>query len=139
MDSSGNLVAVYVAYVIVAVVLTAWLARTLFQSGAAFLHDVFDGKAQLSQAVNRLLVVGFYMLNLGYALYILRASRGLEGFDAVQFLVNRLAVLLVSLAGIHFVNMLVFWWIRTRHEQRHLPTPVAPQALVPPTPDRPQE
>ena len=99
---------VYVAYVIVAVVLTAWLARTLFQSGAAFLHEVFDGKAQLSQAVNRLLVVGFYILNL-YALYILQASRGLEGFDAVQFLVNRLAVLLVSLAAIHFVNMLVFW------------------------------
>ena len=64
MNSSGNLVAVYVAYVIVAVVLTAWLARTLFQSGAAFLHDVFDGKAQLSQAVNRLVVVGFYILNL---------------------------------------------------------------------------
>ena len=85
--------------------------------------------------VNRLLVVGFYMLNLGYALYILRAARGLDAFEAVQFLVNRLAILLVTLAGMHFLNVFVFWRIRTHREQRSMPTPVAPQVFLPPTPE----
>lgn len=134
MGTDGKAILVYVIYVGVAVGLTAWLARTLFKSGTAFLHDVFVGKPELAEAVNRLLVVGFYMLNLGYALYILRASRGLDGFAAVQFLVNRLALLLVSLAAFHFSNVLVFWRIRGRREQRHLPTPVAPQALMPSAP-----
>lgn len=125
---------VYAVYVVVAVGLTAWLARTLFNNGTAFLQDVFAGKPDLAEAVNRLLVVGFYMLNLGYALYILRASRDLDGFEAVQFLVNRLALLLVTLAVIHFLNVLVFWKIRTRREQRHLPAPVAAQAIVPTPP-----
>jgi hypothetical protein len=139
---SGNdttIYLVYAVYVIVAVGLTAWLARTLFGSGTAFLHDVFVDKPELADAVNRLLVVGFYMLNLGYALFILRASEGLTGFAAIQFLVNRLALLLVTLAGIHFLNVFVFWRIRAHREQRHLPTPVAPQALVPPAPAVPQE
>ena len=74
------------------------------------------------------------MLNLGYALYILRASRGLDAFEAIQFLVNRLALLLVTLAGLHFVNVFVFWRIRARREQRTLPYPIAPQVLVPPAP-----
>jgi hypothetical protein len=53
--------------------------------------------------------------------------------------VNRLALLLVTLAGIHFVNVFVFWRIRARREQRQLPTPVAPQMLVPPAPTTTQE
>jgi hypothetical protein len=139
MRTDANAILVSVIYVVVAVGLTVWLARTLFHNGTAFLHDVFADKPELAEAVNRLLVTGFYMLNLGYALYILRASRGYDGFEAVQFLVNRLALLLVTLAGIHFVNVFVFWRIRARREQRQLPTPVAPQMLVPPAPTTTQE
>jgi hypothetical protein len=88
---------------------------------------VFADRPQLAEAVNKLLVTGFYMLNLGYALWILRASRGYDGFEAMQFLVNRLALLLVSLAAIHFVNVLVFWRIRARRELRQMPSPVLPR------------
>jgi hypothetical protein len=139
MRTDANAILVSLIYVVVAVGLTVWLARTLFHNGTAFLHDVFADKPELAEAVNRLLVTGFYMLNLGYALYILRASRGYDGFEAVQFLVNRLALLLVTLAGIHFVNVFVFWRIRARREQRHLPTPIAPQLLVPPAPATTEE
>jgi hypothetical protein len=132
MQTDGNAIAVYGVYVVVAIGLTAWLARTLFNSGTAFLHDVFVDRPQLAEAVNRLLVVGFYMLNLGYALYILRTSGGLGGFEAVQFLVNRLALLLVTLALLHFVNVFVFGRIRGRRELRDMPRPIAPQAIVPP-------
>ena len=132
--SDHNAIVVYGVYVVIAAFLTAWLARTLFRSGVAFLHDVFSDRPELADAVNRLLVVGFYMLNLGYALYILRAARGLDAFEAVQFLVNRLAILLVTLAGMHFLNVLVFWRIRARREQRMLPAPVAPQVFMPANP-----
>jgi len=134
MRTESNTIIAYAVYVVVAVGLTMWLARTLFRNGAAFLLDVFADKPQLAEAVNRLLVTGFYMLNLGYAFFILRASRGYDGFEAAQFLVNRLAILLVTLAAIHFVNVAVFWRIRARREQRHLPTPVAAQVLLPATP-----
>ena len=134
MRTDSNSIMAATMYVAVAVGLTVWLARTLYTSGTAFLRDVFHEKPELADAVNRLLVVGFYMLNLGYALYILRAARGLDGFEAVQFLVNRLALLLVSLAAIHFVNVLVFWRIRIHREQRSMPTPVAAQVLIPPAP-----
>ena len=106
----------------------------MFRNGAAFLYDVFEDRPALAEAVNRLLVVGFYMLNLGYAFYLLRAGKGLDAFGAVQFFVKRLSILLVTLAMLHFVNVLVFWRIRARREQRHLSTPVAPLMLLPPAP-----
>jgi hypothetical protein len=121
---------VYLAYAMVAVGLTIWLAKTLYRAGGVFLERVFDGRAEVAEAVNRLLVTGFYMLNLGYGLYLLRAEPQATAFGAMTFLVNRLAVLLVSLGLIHFVNVWVFWRIRQRSEQRHLPPPVAPQVVV---------
>jgi hypothetical protein len=134
MSANGNAVLVYILYVAVAVGLTIWLARTLFRNGTVFLEDVFEGHEGLAASVNHLLVVGFYMLSLGYALYILRASGGMEAFEATQFLVNRLAVLLVSLAAIHFVNVFVFWRIRTHREQDQMPKPVLRPKHVTPAP-----
>jgi hypothetical protein len=134
MNGDQNVIAIYVIYAAVAVAVTALLARTLFQNGAVFLEDVFADRPGLAVAVNRLLVVGFYMLNLGYAFYVLRAGEGLELFEAVQYLVNRLALLLVTLAVLHFVNVFVFWRIRAHREQRQLPPPLAPQVILTPPP-----
>jgi hypothetical protein len=134
MGSQGNVVVVYTLYVGVAVGLTIWLARTLFRNGTVFLRDVFEGQPGLAEAVNHLLVVGFYMLSLGYGLYILHASQGMGSLEAAQFLVNRLAMLLVSLAAIHFVNVFVFWRIRVHRERRDMPPPVKATGFLPPAP-----
>ena len=124
-------VVAYAVYLLISVALTVWVARTLSQNGRIFLADVLHGNEKLADAVNHLLVVGFYMLNLGYAFYILRtAERGFDAVGAVQYFVSRLALLLVTLAVIHFLNVAVFWHIRGRGEQRQMPVPVAPQATL---------
>lgn len=123
-------ITIYTIYAAVAIAMTALLARTLFKAGGVFLDDVFEGKPRLAEAVNRLLVVGFYMLNLGYGLFLMRAEPQDTAFDAVAYLVNRLAILLVTLGLIHFVNVFVFWKIRQRAEIRNAPPPVAPQIFI---------
>jgi hypothetical protein len=130
--SSGYAIAVYFAYAAVAVGLTAWLARTLFRNGAVFLHDVFADRPGLADAVNRLLVTGFYMLNLGYGLWVLEAARGLDALGAVQLFIRRVAILLVVLAVMHLINVFVFWMIRQSRERRTLPPPIPPSIAPPP-------
>src|SRR5689334_6303659 len=66
-ESTSYLVSVYAAYGVASVGLTVGLARTLFKNGAVFLEDVFKDNRGMAEAVNRLLVVGFYLLNFGYA------------------------------------------------------------------------
>jgi hypothetical protein len=126
----GNVIAAYGVYVAVALCLTTWLARTLFRNSQVFLDDVFEHRPELAASVNHLLVIGFFMLNIGWAFLVLRSGRGLDAFGSVQFLINRLAVLLVSLGLIHFVNVFVFWRIRARTAQRTMPPPVTPQVVV---------
>lgn len=132
MPRQTFLVPVYAAYGVIAVGVVIYLARTLFRNGAVFLADVFPDKPELAGAVNRLLVVGFYLLNLGYAFLLLQANSAPDVLTAVEVLARKLGILLVSLGGLHFLNMYVFYRIRRRAQVATLPPPVAPQAYVPP-------
>jgi hypothetical protein len=121
------LVPVYLTYGVIAVLLTLWLARTLFSNGAVFLNDVFADKPKLAEAVNRLLVVGFYLFNLGYACLLLKAEPATSLVGAIETLAYKLGALLVSLGVMHFVNMYLFHRIRRRAELARLPPPVVHQ------------
>ena len=121
------LVVVYVLYAAASVGLTVWLARTLSKNGAVFLRDVFRDTPDLAESVNRLLVVGFYLANLGYAFLLLKAGPAETAIAAIETLSAKMGALLLSLAGMHFANLLVFHRIRRRALLRTLPPPVAPQ------------
>ncbi len=133
MQTTSYLVPVYVAYAVIAVGLTMWLARTLFKNGAVFLNDVFGDNKALAEAVNRLLVVGFYLLNLGYACLLLKAERSESAVEAIETLATKLGFLLLSLGLIHFGNLFLFHRIRRRAQIATLPPPVAPQMRIPTT------
>ena len=124
------LVPVYVVYSVVAVGLIVWLARTLFHNGAVFLEDLFVDHPGMAQAVNRLLVIGFYMANLGYAAMLLQSNEASDAVTAFEVLAHKLGLLLLSLAALHFLNMYVFFRIRRRATASVLPPPVAPQVRV---------
>ncbi|MEA2931847.1 MAG: hypothetical protein QOI56_632 [Actinomycetota bacterium] len=135
------LVPVYAIYVVVSVSLVAWLARTLSHNGAVFLEDVFDDP-RMAEAVNKLLVTGFYMLNLGYAALLLKARAAPTAVAAFEVLGQKLGVLLVSLAVVHFANLWVFHLIRHRAPAPPAGASRAPmpgsQGEVPPEPAGPQ-
>jgi hypothetical protein len=126
--SANPLVTVYLIYAAASLVLTVWLARTLFKNGEVFLEEVFADNPRMASAVNRLLVVGFYLLNLGYALLTLKADGGATtGIAAIEVLAMKLGALLLSLGVLHFCNLLLFHRIRRRLQIRLAPPPVRPQ------------
>lgn len=123
----GYLLVVYAAYSLASVGLTIWIARTLFKNGAVFLEEVFSDHPKMAEAVNRLLVVGFYLLNLGYAALMLKAPGSNSAVEAIEVLSYKLGLLLLSLGGMHFLNLYLFHRIRRRAKLAVLPPPVAPQ------------
>src|SRR6186713_1506958 len=107
--SAQHLGFVYLAYAGISVALTVWIARTLFKNGEVFLEDVFSHNPRMSGAVNRLLVVGFYLLNLGYALVTLRSNRTeLTPVQAIEMLAMKLGALMIGLGVLHFLNLYLF-------------------------------
>lgn len=127
-------VATYVAYLLVTVPLTVWVASTLSRNGAVFLADVFAGNEELARAVNRLLVVGFYLLNLGFVSLYLRSGADVSDLRGLlEQLSVKLGVVTLVLGVVHFLNVWVFSSIRRRHRMEAFRSaPVAPQAFTAP-------
>lgn len=127
-DVPQHLISVYLIYAGASVALTIWLARTLFRNGEVFLEEVFADNPRMATSVNRLLVVGFYLLNLGYALITLRAGTAVvTAIQAIEVLAMKLGALLLSLGALHFCNLYLFHRIRRRAQIRLAPPPVRPQ------------
>jgi hypothetical protein len=122
---------VYLIYALSSVVLTIWLARTLGTNGRVFLEDVFKDNPALAASVNRLLVVGFYLVNLGYACLLLEGGTASDLRGAIETLATKLGALLLSLAFMHFLNMFVFHRIRRRARRSAELAPLPPHAMLP--------
>lgn len=135
-----TIVVTYMVYLAISVTLTIWVARTLHQRGAIFLVDAFQGNQELAASVNHLLVVGFYLINIGFVSLALRSEAHITtSRAAIEMLSDKLGWVLLILGGMHFFNLFVFSRIRSRaqnHGQRR--PPVAPDAVlhvaVPPPP-----
>ena len=125
----------YVIYLLVSIALTIWVARTLSSNGRVFLADVLRGDEKLADAVNRLLVVGFYLVNLGFvALYLSDDDTIADTRGVFEALSTKLGVVLLVLGVMHLGNVYVLNRIRRRGvmEREQVP-PVAPQGWVAPS------
>lgn len=110
---------------------TVFVGRTLHKHGRIFLVDAFGGNAALADAVNHLLVVGFYLINIGYVCERAEEGRFLESLSAmIAALGERLGTVLIVLGLMHFFNLYVFSRIRRRGMLRNQPPPVLPAEMI---------
>jgi hypothetical protein len=122
----------YVSYLIISVSLTVWVAKTLHKNGRIFLVDAFRGNELLADSINHLLVVGFYLINIGYVSLALREGQmpvDLQG--VLETLSRKVGVVLLVLGGMHFFNLLVFSKMRKRALLHRTPPPLPPQVPIP--------
>ena len=106
--------AVYVTYVVLAVALISWLGYTLQRDGRVFLEDVFAHQPNMAESVSRLLVSGFVVFTLGYALLLLRIDGTITPVAALRSAVRQFGLLLLSLGLLHLLNMLILMQVRRR-------------------------
>lgn len=115
---------IYIAYFLASLGMTVWVARTLHKNGRIFLVDAFSGNQQMADSVNHLLVVGFYLVNLGFILLFLRVGeKPTDLVQGVEYISTKLGVVMLVLGGMHFFNMFNFSKMRKK-AAAHNPPPI---------------
>jgi len=96
----------YISYIVISAALTIWVAHSLSTRGRTFLVHFMDKKEELADSVNHLLVVGFYLLNLGYAMVALSYGKKPTTLDeSIEALSFKVGLVLVVLGATHLFNM----------------------------------
>jgi hypothetical protein len=117
----------YLLYLVVSIGITVFVGLALSRSGRTFLLDIFGGNDGLAEAVNRLLVVGFYLLNLGFVTLTLRATGEITSArQAVQLLSVKIGEMLLVIGALHFANLVILTRLRRRPRPPVLPFPGGP-------------
>jgi hypothetical protein len=125
-----HVVVCYVVYLFLSVTATIWVARTLHRNGRSFLVDAFHGNRELADSVNHLLVVGFYLINVGYVTLALHTSAEVAtAREAMELVCDKVGLVLIVLGAMHFFNLYVFHRLRGRG-QAELRPPVPPDSQV---------
>jgi hypothetical protein len=125
----------YAFYLLISIALTIWVAQTLSKNGLVFLVDSFLGNRELANSVNHLLVVGFYLINIGYVSLALKYGEKPNDLQQViEVLSSKVGMVLLVLGVMHFFNLYVFNRMRKRAISRNSHPPVMPQRTITPPP-----
>jgi hypothetical protein len=125
------IVYVYVLYLAISLAVTVWVAGTLRKNGRVFLVHAFQGNTELADSINHLLVVGFYLINLGYVTLALRTSVPAETLrQAIELVSDKVGTILVVLGVMHFLNLYVFNRLRRRGQEYLDPPPLPPDTRI---------
>jgi len=121
----AGMLSIYAFYFVASICMTIWVAQTLHKNGRVFLLDVFSGRPDLADSVNHLLMVGFYLVNIGFILLYLRAGDQPEtAVDGVEYVASKLGFVILILGAMHFTNLLVFSRMRKKHAKPEHAKPV---------------
>lgn len=119
MKTDFNFIA-YLIYLPVIIVLTWYVAHTLFKNSKVFMLDIFSGKEEIAYSTNTLFETGFYLLNLGFALLIMEVSFQIESSrNLLETLSSKVGGFAIYLGIMLFFNLYLFFRGRRISKMKH--------------------
>ena len=119
MENSKIIVG-YLIYLPIVIVLTIYVSKMLFKNGKYFMLDIFKGQEDIALATNKLFEIGFYLINIGWALLILKISYYSASEMSSQTLIEILSMKIggfsIYLGVMLFINL--FFFFRGRRKSR---------------------
>ncbi|AZB10756.1 hypothetical protein EG344_18880 [Chryseobacterium sp. G0162] len=98
----------YMIYLPIVITLTVLVSQFLFKNSKAFMVDIFHQKKDIAMATNSLFKIGFYLLNIGFALCIIEFFQ-IESIERlVVALSKKIGGFSIYLGIMMLLNLLLF-------------------------------
>jgi len=89
--------------------MTTLVAKTLFKNSRVFMLDIFNGREEIALSTNRLFEIGFYLMNIGAALLIMRVHEIANTQHMVETLSSKIGGFSIYLGLMLFFNLYLFF------------------------------
>ncbi len=110
----------YFIYLPIMVFITVGLGYTFFKNGRVFILKQFNGDEEMTDFINRILLVGYYLFNLGYCFYIVGDWVTLKHWPhLLTSLSQTIGTIVIALGIMHFINVTVLFLLgRKKRNQK---------------------
>lgn len=103
----------YLVYLPIVITLTIYVSKMLFKNGKLFMIDIFKGKEDIAVATNKLFETGFYLINIGWAMLILKITyynvNGMSYQTLIEILSKKIGGFSIYLGVMLFINLFFFF------------------------------
>lgn len=113
----------YLLYIGISLAMTFWVGRTLNKNGHIFLMENYSDNEPMAKAINSMLLVGFYMINIGFISYTLKIQKGapVNYAQVLEFLSVKVGFIAIVLGVMHFALMFAL----QQYSQKRVANPLA--------------
>jgi hypothetical protein len=100
----------YMIYLLLTVFIIVYVGRMFYRNGRVFILGLMKGDAATTDHLNRILLIAYYLFNIGYAFMKLRFWQKVVNLEMlVSSIANNMSILIFILASTHYMNMLMIW------------------------------
>jgi hypothetical protein len=105
-------ISAYIVYLILTVFIVVFVGKLLYRNGRVFILGLMKGDTATTDHLNNILLVAYYLFNIGYAFVKLRFWQNIENLEMlVSSIARNMSVLIFILASTHYMNMLLIWYL----------------------------
>jgi hypothetical protein len=106
----------YIIYLFITYLVTVHTGLLFYRNGRIYILNLLNGDEQLTSFINKMLLTGYYLLNLGYAAVMIRFWKTITTLNELTSSITSMAgKIMLSLALIHFANMAAIYFISKKH------------------------
>lgn len=106
---------VHAIYLLISVFITVVVGRTLHKNGRVFIMECVQ-ETRLADAINNLLLVGYYLVNIAFVVLLLRLQTAVTSLQSVvELLSTKIGIVCLTLGVMHFGNLTVLGIVRRRN------------------------
>lgn len=102
----------YTIYLTIMVFIIVYVGRLFYQNGRIFILSLFKGDDEQTDNLNKILLLAYYLFNIGYAFAKLRFwNKVLDTEQLVSSLGSNIGLLILILAATHYFNMALIYYL----------------------------
>src|SRR3954454_16938678 len=102
----------YAVFLSLMVFIIGYVGRYFYRNGRVFIISLLNGNISLADHINKILLVAYYLFNIGYAFLQLRQWEKISNMELLlASLATNMAVLVLILACTHYLNMLGIYFL----------------------------
>ena len=106
----------YILYLFITYLITVHVGLIFYRNGRLYILRLLHGDEKLTDFINKILLTGYYLLNLGYVALMIRSWKTIITWtELLGTLCSMTGKIMLTLGFIHFLNMAVILLISQRH------------------------
>jgi hypothetical protein len=109
----------YGIYLAIILFVVLYVGKALFTNGRLFCIHAFNRDVRLADAINKMLLAGYYLINIGYSVFILIIREEIpDGKRLLEVLGFKLGAIVLALGIIHYLNVIIITGIGIRQKEK---------------------